>query len=102
MMRRHDDETGDGQRLNPVDLWAARHGKTIIAGVVYTLTAWYALKAQVNSKVDNSVFTQYVVHADSVQSLMLGELRELRAGQRETHDYLCRGKENQIGCQSKP
>ena len=64
MMRRHDD-SADDHRVNPVNIWAARHGWTIIVGLTYALGAWFALNARVTrldeSKVDNAIFTRHVV-----------------------------------------
>jgi hypothetical protein len=99
MMRRHDDDEGDGPHLNAVDIWVSRHGGKIVTVLVVGLTSWLTLKANVNTKVGNDVFTHYVIQSDSVQRELLTELRELRGEVRSLHNYLCRGKQNDLGCQ---
>lgn len=92
-----------GEQPNRVDAWVGKHGWKIIGMIVASLTAWYTLKAQVadiaNAKVDNAVFTRYVVHQDSLISEMTSILRLIRQEQESQHKYLCRGKQEQLGCQ---
>lgn len=98
MMRRREDLENTDAAPTAVDIWANRHAKTIIGVIVYSLTAWFALTAKVEQKVDAVTFAKYVTHTDSLLNSLLTEIREMRQEQAVTHKYLCRGKEESMGC----
>lgn len=102
-MRRHDDDPSDERHLSAVDVWATRHGGKIIGIVVYTLSMWFALQKRVDTveekKLDAKIFSTYVIQTDTLLRALLTEIREMRTEQQSQHRYLCRGKEEQMGCQ---
>lgn len=78
-----------------VNAWVDRHGWKIVGLVAAGAIAWTTLKAQVAQKADKSEVAEIHAELKSIRE----EMQAIRKTLDQQHRYLCRGKEEQIGCQ---
>lgn len=93
--------------MTRVDEWVDTHGWKIVTGLISVtasvITAWAALNAQITGLETRKADRKEVVATyDSVLTELRAvkvELRFVGTELHQQHSYLCRGKEDQIGCQ---